>query len=100
MNILYECNVYKQMFQSAILFFRLLNKNELQTIPDGTFRNLQRLRLVYVSDLKQARSDCRIDLFPNGGQMKYSFLLMLTSLATTIKFQKYIYILYEGCRSN
>ena len=39
------------------------------------------------------RKLCWIDLFHNGGQIKYSFVLMLispTSLATTSKFQKNI----------
>ena len=44
-------------------------------------------------DPSWASSCNNIDLFHNGGQMKYSFVLMLigpTSLATTSKFQKNI----------
>ena len=91
----------KKVSQDAVLFFcfRLLNKNELQTIPDGTFRNLNDLRLVYVSDLKQARSDCRIDLFHNSSQIKYYYFSNANKPRNDEQISKeyiniYIYILF------
>ena len=95
--------MYKKEFQAAILFlcFRLLNKNELQTIPDGTFRNSSDLRLVYVSDLKQARSDCRIDLFHNSSQIKYYFFSNANKPRNDEQISKeyiYIYIINSRLR--
>ena len=39
------------MLPFCILFFRLLNNNELRAIPDGAFQNLTDLEYMYVSHL-------------------------------------------------
>ena len=53
--------------------------------------------------LHSALSNGYIDLFHNGGQIKYSFVLMLislTSLAMTRKISKEYLFQNEGSRSN